>query len=261
MLEGAGDLELNLPDGRHTLILSATDAAGNRTQKELDVTVDTTGPAVTWSPAVPSRATTAALTLRGTVTDTLSGLRSLTISGRTISPSTDGTFSSTITLAEGANAIAIEAEDTAGNKSKAVLAVTYVRTTTIVLVIGRTTMLVDDKTVAIDTSGKVAPIIQNSRTLLPIRALIETLGGTVGWDPVARKATLALKGTTLQLWIGKATATVNGRSVQIDAADKRVVPVITVGRTLLPLRFVAESLGLDIVWDAALRSITLDYAP
>ncbi len=114
---------------------------------------------------------------------------------------------------------------------------------------------------AIDASGKVAPIIQNSRTLLPIRALIETLGGTVGWDPVARKATIALTGTTLQLWIGKPTATVNGRSVQIDAADKRVVPVITAGRTLLPLRFVAESLGLDIAWDGVLHSITLNYAP
>jgi hypothetical protein len=260
-VEGAGDLELNLTDGRHALVLSATDAAGNRAQKELDVTVDTTGPTVAWSPAVSSRVTTAALTLRGTVTDTLSGVRSLTVSGRTITLATDGTFSCTLTLAEGANAIPIEAEDMVGNKAKAVLTVTYVRTMTIVLVIGRTTMLVDGRTVAIDASGSVAPIIQNSRTLLPVRVLIETLGGTVGWDPVARKVTVGLAGHEVVLWIGKSTALVDGATVPIDAADKRVVPIIAAGRTLLPLRFLSESLGLDIVWNAADRSITLNYAP
>jgi multiple sugar transport system substrate-binding protein len=195
------------------------------------------------------------------VTDKFSGVRSLSVSGRTITPGTDGSFSSTLALVEGANAIVIEAEDTAGNRSSAVLTVRYVRTVTILLVIGRTTMLVDGKAMTIDASGKVAPLIQNGRTLLPARVLIETLGGTVGWDPVARKVTVGLNGHSVELWIGQTTARVDGATVPVDAADKRVVPIITAGRTLLPLRFLSESLGLDIVWDAVLRSVTLNYAP
>jgi hypothetical protein len=133
------------------------------------------------------------------------------------------------------------------------------RTRTIVLVIGQTTMTVDGKKVVIDPSGKVAPTIRNGRTLLPVRVLIETLGGMVGWDAVARKATVMLGKNTVQLWIGKSTATVNGKAVAIDAADKKVVPVVVEGRTLLPLRFLGESLGLDIGWNAAVRSVTLKY--
>jgi hypothetical protein len=136
---------------------------------------------------------------------------------------------------------------------------TGAQTMTIVLVIGQTMMTVDGKKVALDSSGKVAPVIQNSRTLLPVRVLIETLGGTVGWDAVARKATVTLGNSTVQLWIGKGTATVNGKAVAIDAADRKVVPVILESRTLLPLRFLSERLGLDIIWNAAARSITLTY--
>jgi hypothetical protein len=131
----------------------------------------------------------------------------------------------------------------------------------VVLRIGDPVMAVGGKSVPIDASGKVAPIIQNSRTLLPIRALIEALGGTAEWDAVSRKATIRLKGDTLQLWIGKSTGTINGRSVPIDANDRKVVPVIIQGRTLLPLRFVAESLGLDLTWSPAERTITLRFEP
>jgi len=136
---------------------------------------------------------------------------------------------------------------------------TAARTMTIVLVIGQTTMTVNGKKVAVDPSGKVAPMIQNGRTLLPVRVLIETLGGTVGWSAVARKVTVKLGNKTVQLWIGKSTATVNGKQVTIDTADKKVVPVIIQGRTLLPLRFLSESLGLGVVWNAAARRITLTY--
>jgi len=118
---------------------------------------------------------------------------------------------------------------------------------------------VDGKKVAIDPSGKVAPVIQNGRTLLPVRVLIETLGGTVGWDAMARKATVKMGNSMVQLWIGKSTATVNGKQVAIDAADRNVVPVIIEGRTLLPLRFLSESLGLGVVWNAVARSVTLTY--
>ena len=63
-------------------------------------------------------------------------------------------------------------------------------------------------------------------------------------------------GTTLNLWIGKNAAEIDGESVSIDT-NPAVVPVISYGRTLLPLRFVAESLGLDIQWDGTAHTITI----
>ena len=60
--------------------------------------------------------------------------------------------------------------------------------------------------------------------------------------------------------ISKNVATLNGKSVNIDS-DSRVVPIIRSGRTLLPLRFVAESLALDVQWDAATQTITITYTP
>jgi len=46
------------------------------------------------------------------------------------------------------------------------------------------------------------PIIKNGRTLLPIRAIIEALGGTVEWNASEKKVTVSLEQNTIELWIG-----------------------------------------------------------
>ena len=89
---------------------------------------------------------------------------------------------------------------------------------------------VDVETVAVD-----------GRTLLPVRAMVETLGGDVDWNAGTRQATVVHGNTTIVLTIGSTAALVNGTAVTLD------VPAQTInGRTFLPLRFVGESLGLDI---------------
>jgi uncharacterized repeat protein (TIGR02543 family) len=122
--------------------------------------------------------------------------------------------------------------------------------------IGSTTMYVDGK----PSSLEAAPIILNSRTLLPIRAVVEATGATITWDVSAQKVTIVREGKTLELWIGKNVAKLNGKSVNIDT-DSRVVPIIRSGRTLLPLRFVAEALALDVQWNATTQTITITYTP
>ena len=129
-------------------------------------------------------------------------------------------------------------------------------TNVIQLEIGNTTMYVNGKPVSLGT----APIIMNSRTLLPVRAVVEAAGGTVAWDAPTQKVTIARKGKTLELWIGNNVANLDDQSVTIDS-DARVVPVIRGGTTLLPLRFVAEALGLNIQWNAATQTITVICAP
>ena len=103
------------------------------------------------------------------------------------------------------------------------------------------------------------PIIKNDRTLVPIRAIIEALGGTVGWDANEKKVTVTLGSTTIELWIKKKNAKVNGVDTLIDSANPKVVPEIINGRTMLPLRFVTENLGCDVQWDGPTQTITITY--
>jgi len=255
-VEGEASVEISLKDGNHKLTVSATDAAANSTSQEVELVVDTTGPAITVTSS-PGTTSVSSLTIQGHVSDTPSGVASLTIDGSQVSIGSDGSFSYRATLTRGTNTFRFGAADNLGNTSATTVSVSYVPMVTIVLRIGDPVMTVDGRVVPIDASGKVAPIIQNGRTLLPARALIEALGGTVEWDAIERKATISLNGSTLQLWIGKGTAMVDGRTVPIDPSDKKVMPVIAQGRTLLPLRFVAESLGLEITWDALLRRVTI----
>jgi uncharacterized repeat protein (TIGR02543 family) len=114
---------------------------------------------------------------------------------------------------------------------------------------------------SIPTKLDSAPVIKNSRTRLPIRAIIEALGGTVTWDPIAHKVTVTLGTRTVVLWIGKSLATVNGVPTPIDATDASVVPAIINGRTMLSLRFISENLGATVGWAAATQTITIPYTP
>ncbi len=107
----------------------------------------------------------------------------------------------------------------------------------------------------IDTGFGTAPIIKEGRTFLPIRALIVEMGGSIEWDGSQGKVTIHWDGKTVELWIGQTTAVVNGVVKTMDAA-----PFISdTGRTMLPLRFVGESLGCDVAWNPDTRTVTVMY--
>jgi photosystem II stability/assembly factor-like uncharacterized protein len=125
------------------------------------------------------------------------------------------------------------------------------------LKIGSATMHVDGKAVPLEA----APIIMNSRTLVPLRVLIETLGGRVVWSPSARTVDMFLGEHSVDVAVGGNIGYVDDKAVAIDPANPKVVPIIINNRTFLPLRFVAESLALDVQWDATTQTITIIYAP
>lgn len=129
--------------------------------------------------------------------------------------------------------------------------------TVVILHVGSTAFTVNGINQTLDSP----PIIKNGRTLVPIRAIIESLGGTVGWDVTSRKATVILGGNTIELWIDKNVARVNGKNVSIDPANTKVVPEIINSRTMLPLRFVSENLGCSVLWADATQTITITYVP
>lgn len=100
------------------------------------------------------------------------------------------------------------------------------------------------------------PVIRSGRALVPIRAIVEALGARVEWDAQARTATITLHKTVVKLTAGETTAQVDGRPVTLDVpAD------ILGGRILVPLRFLAESLGARVGWDAATRTAAIALAP
>ena len=131
----------------------------------------------------------------------------------------------------------------------------------IVLQIDNPNMTVNGNSLEIDPGRGTKPIIKNSRTLVPIRAVVESLGGTVGWDGTERKVTITLSSTTIELWIGKSVAKVNGIDTPIDPSNPKVVPEIINSRTMLPLRFVTENLGCTVKWDGTTKTITIRYQP
>jgi uncharacterized repeat protein (TIGR02543 family) len=129
------------------------------------------------------------------------------------------------------------------------------RQTIIVLQIGNPIFTINGGRVVLDSP----PVVRNGRTLVPIRAIIEALGGTVEWDGTVRKATVALGSVSIDLWIGKSAARVNGVTTPVDPANVKVVPEIINGRTMLPLRFVSENVGCSVDWVDATKTITITY--
>jgi len=131
----------------------------------------------------------------------------------------------------------------------------------IVLQIDNPNMTVNGNSLEIDPGRGTKPIIKNSRTLVPIRAIVEALGGSVLWDSTTKKVTINLGSNTIELWINKNTAVVNGISTLIDPSNSNVVPEIINSRTMIPLRFVTENLGCTVKWDGTTKTITIRYQP
>ncbi len=104
-----------------------------------------------------------------------------------------------------------------------------------------------------------APIIKDGRTLLPVRYVAEPMGANISWDNHTKKVTISLGPTVIELWVGKSVARVNGKDTLIDSQNSKVVPIIINGRTLLPLRFISETLGAKVLWNEKDRTISVNY--
>lgn len=93
-------------------------------------------------------------------------------------------------------------------------------------------------------SFDVPPATINGRTMVPFRKIFESLGAEVGWDGGTQTVTGKKGNTTIVLKIGSREAFVNGEAKTLDA------PVTSIGgRTMVPVRFISESLGCKVDWD------------
>lgn len=96
----------------------------------------------------------------------------------------------------------------------------------------------------------VPPIIVKNRTLIPARAVFESMGANVEWDEAERLVEVSLGTSNVQLTIDSGTAFVNGAQTALD-----VPAMILNDRTLIPVRFVGESLSCEVDWDDLSRTV------
>ncbi len=109
------------------------------------------------------------------------------------------------------------------------------------MVIGSTTARVNSETV----TSNAAPVILNDRTMVPIRFITETLGGTVTWNENTQEVVLTIDGREIKMTIGQT----------LDAYG--VAPTIINDRTFVPVRFVADELFAMTAWDKETKTVTI----
>lgn len=105
-------------------------------------------------------------------------------------------------------------------------------------------MKINDVNYSINGEGKkmdAKPFIKNDRTLVPLRFIVEAIGGEVNWDNDNRLVTVNSKGKTIVLPIDSKTIKIDGKDVNIDQAA-----IIKGDRTFVPIRFIAENLDMVV---------------
>ncbi|MEL7649798.1 MAG: stalk domain-containing protein [Sedimentibacter sp.] len=122
----------------------------------------------------------------------------------------------------------------------------------IILQMDNPNMSVNGEWEEIDPGRGTTPMIISSRSMVPIRAVVEALDGTVSWEGGSQKITLTAQGNTVVMWIDKNEILVNGSIYYIDVA-----PAIVNGRTYVPLRFAAENLNTRVYWINSTREAVI----
>lgn len=130
------------------------------------------------------------------------------------------------------------------------------KTKVVRLVIGSEIMTVDGKEYEVDPGRGTKPLIIDGRTMLPIRAIIEALGGEISWNEKQRRVDIDIFNRSIRFWIDSTRMTWNNIPETVD-----VPPQIINDRTMLPIRFVAECLDHTTVeWHAPTQTVTITYS-
>lgn len=94
-------------------------------------------------------------------------------------------------------------------------------------------------------ANDVAPFIHEGRTMVPVRFIAETLGAQVDWNENTQTITLTVDGVKMEMTIDE---TIEG----FDSA-----PMIHEGRTMVPIRYIAEKLGANIIYVPETQEIVI----
>ena len=107
-----------------------------------------------------------------------------------------------------------------------------------------------------DITSLSSPIIENGRTLVPIRFIAEELEAEVIWNEKDRTVAIEKDGTSVLLRIDSHLITYENGDKSYGLSD--VSPKIIDSRTYVPLRLVSNALGIGIEWDEANKFVSID---
>lgn len=97
------------------------------------------------------------------------------------------------------------------------------------------------------------PFVKENRTLVPLRATMESFGAQVDWEAEVSTAVVKKDGVVVRCKIGEKSILKNQKEIPNDAAA-----VIVDGRTYLPIRVVLEAFGADVNWDGNVKVFSSD---
>ena len=96
------------------------------------------------------------------------------------------------------------------------------------------------------------PVIEDGRTLVPLRAIFEELGANVIWNDVTRTVLAKKDDNTISLTIGSNVMSRGEKRTILD-----VVAKVINGRTLVPLRAVSEGFDMSVSWSKDTRTVII----
>ena len=114
--------------------------------------------------------------------------------------------------------------------------------------LGESILTINGKEVEVETPYAVGAGV----TLVPVRVITEAFGAKVGWEGATQTIPIEYPDVNIVLQIGNKIAEVNGNAETLLAS-----PEISGGRTMVPLRFISETFGAEVSYDADTKAITV----
>lgn len=113
--------------------------------------------------------------------------------------------------------------------------------TTISMQIGNNGVVLNNENKILDA----APLISQNRTMVPLRFIAEAFGANVSWAQDTKTVTIVIDGKVL-------TMRINQELEGFGAA-----PIISNGRTMVPIRYISEELGANVIWVPSTKTVAI----
>jgi len=153
-----------------------------------------------------------------------------------------------IPVSPGKNTLTIVATDQVGNKTTIEKEILVYTMKNIKITIGSTIGYVDGKETTLDAP----PVLDGGRTMVPLRFIGEVFGAEVSFDSTTKQIFIHYEQKSIVLTIGSNQATIDGKVVTLDVPAQ-----IVGGRTMVPVRFIADAFEANTSYDSATKTVTI----
>lgn len=131
----------------------------------------------------------------------------------------------------------------------------------IVLTIDSPTMTVNGTSKAIDAEGSKPTLDAGGYTMLPLRGVVEAMGGSLTWDAANRIVTMVKDGQTIKVPIGSTKLTVDGvqKDMLANNGTYKAAYINKSGRTLVHVRALQAFGNTTCTWNQTTKQVTVTY--